>query len=84
MAEAVAEEDEEEAPQGGARSRIVEAFWSGTFLLIADLKSYEFPLKDMGLFGMSTFPRTTTLGNLGDLHLCNLWILMKLQRLSII
>lgn len=41
MAEAVAEEDEEEAPQGGARSRIVEAFWSGTFLLIAGPPSCE-------------------------------------------
>lgn len=69
---------------GGARSRITEAFWFETFLLIAGQKNFVFRLRDSGLLGMCTFLRIITLENLEGLHLCNLWIPMMLQKRSTI
>lgn len=81
---------EGEALPGGAMAeadagnKIMGAFWFGTFLSIADQRNFEFHLSDLDLSGMFTCQRTIILENLVDLHLCNLWIPMMLQRHSII
>lgn len=67
-----------------ARNRIMVAFWFETFRLIAGLKNSVLRSRGLGLLGMSTFLRITTLGNLEGLRLCNLWILMKLLKLNTI
>lgn len=81
--EVIALQGEDLVAMGDARSRIMEACWSVTFLWTAGLRNFEFHLKDLGLSVMSTSQRTTTQGSLVALLLCSLWTLMKPQRLNI-
>lgn len=57
----VGEEEEEEEGAGRATT---EAFWFGTFPLIADLMNFESHSSDSDLFVMFTYQRTITLGEL--------------------
>ena len=74
------------AAAGGAAgiTTTMEAFLFATFPSIADPRSFESPSSGSDPFVMSTFPRIITQENLEALRLCNLWILMMLQRHSTI
>jgi len=48
--------------EAGAGTTAMEASWFGTFLSIADLRSFVFLSSDSDLFAMFTYPRIITLG----------------------